>query len=188
MPSRVIAVIVFGGFWILGNVGGNYVGWEVIFKWFEVTNGDATIDPIWTHPLVFLALAIGASSGQLWRDWFGVEDKWKWGVYTVMALDLGINTIGLYYLVMRTFTFPPVWGMFIFLAGLAFIPNVGCQSLATHNLKKLLEENATKKPAKTPKPVMQKPEPKAELPIVGDIVPAQRRTNGSIPMQVEDAK
>lgn len=181
--SRLLAVMIFGALWVLGNLGGNYAGWQTIFAWFESANGAATIDPIWTHPLVLCALAIAPSAAQWVREWFDMQDKWKWGIFTFMAADLGINTIGLYVLVMGKFTFPPVWPIFAFLAALAFIPNVFCQSLATLNLKELLKEQAAK-PAKSP----AKPVAKAELPLANDIVPANRRTNGSVPLQIEDAK
>lgn len=180
--SRLIAFVLFGSFFALGNIGGNYVGWDVILKWFESANGAATIDPLFTSPLVLFALAILSSVGQWWREWHGVEDKWKWAIYLVMAADLGINTIGFYYLVMRTFTFPPVWSVFLFLAALAFVPNVLCQSLATVNLKKLLDSTERKPNGKGKRPAM----PPAKVRPAMFQSQSSRRSNGSIPLDVEE--
>jgi hypothetical protein len=181
--SRLLAFSLFAGVYALGNIGGNFYGWDVIFRWLEEANGIATIDPVWTHPLVLLALAIFASGGQLWREWFGVEDKWKWIIYVIMAADLGINTIGFYYLVMGTFSFPPVWGVFLFLAALAFIPNVVCQSLATINLKVLLSGSEGKQRSKDKRPAMP---PATIQPATFRAQQSSRRSNGAIPLDVEE--
>lgn len=180
--SRLIAFVLFGSFFALGNIGGNYVGWDVILKWFESANGAATINPLFTNPLVLFALAILSSIGQWYREWHSVEDKWKWVIYLVMAADLGINTIGFYSLVMGTFTFPPVWSVFLFLAALAFIPNVVCQSLATVNLKVLLSGAENKQRSKDKRPAM----PPAKVQPAMFRAQSSRRSNGSIPLDVEE--
>lgn len=190
--SRLLAFLLFGFFYALGNIGGNYAGWDVIFKWFEVANGEkTTIDPMFTHPLVLLCLAILPSVGQWWSEWLGAEGKEKWIIYAIMAADLGINTIGFYYLVMGEFSFPPVWSVFVFLAVLAFIPNVFCQSLATTNLKILLgepEQPRKDKKEKSKKPVMP---PSTVRPTMlqgrrEKPIHTSRRTNGSIPLEIEE--
>lgn len=173
--SRVIAFSFFAGFYILGNLGGNYVGWEVIFKWFDQANGAARVDPIFTDPLVLFALAIAPSVGQWWRDWFGVKGRWEWTVYAIMAADLAINTAGFYFLAMGTFTFPPVWSIFAFLWGLAVIPNIVCQGIATKILKEILGTPPDSKPnARTARATEKATE-----------APAPRRANGGIPVQVQ---
>jgi hypothetical protein len=185
--SRLLAFILFASFYAMGNLGGNYAGWYVIFKWFEIANGEKAMDPLFTSPIVLLCLAILPSVGQWFREWFDIEDKWKWYIYVVMAADLGINTIGFYYLVMGEFAFPPVMSVFVFLSVLAFIPNVFCQSLATLNLKKLLAEleqqraKGGKKPAMPPanvRPAMMQSK-RGEQALA-------RRTNGSIPLDIEE--
>jgi hypothetical protein len=185
--SRLLAFILFASFYALGNIGGNYYGWDVVFQWFEVANGAKAIDPTFTSPLVLLCLAILPSVGQWWREWLGAEGKEKWVIYAIMAADLGINTIGFYYLVMGEFTFPPVMSVFVFLSVLAFIPNVFCQSLATLNLKKLLAEleqqraRGGKKPAMPPANVRP-----AMLQSKRGEQALARRTNGSIPLDIEE--
>lgn len=189
--SRLLAVVLFGTFYALGNIGGNYVGWEVIFKWFEVANGEQTIDPIFTNEFVLFCLAILPSVAQWWREWVGAEGKEKWAIYAIMAGDLGINTIGFYYLVMGTFSFPPEGSVFTFLAVLAFIPNVFCQSLATLNLKKLLEERQQErgsKQGKKPAVPPTKVQPTMMQGRYEEPAYTTRRTNGSIPLDIEEVR
>jgi hypothetical protein len=169
--SKVIAFLFFAGFYALGNLGGNYVGWEVIFKWFDQANGAAKVDSAFTHPLVLFALAVAPSVGQWWRDWFGVKGRWEWTVYAIMAADLAINSAGFYFLAMGTFTFPPVWAIFAFLWGLAVIPNIVCQGIATKILKEIMEDVSNTRPRNK---AARAPE-----------TPVNRRANGSIPAQVQ---
>lgn len=189
--SRLLAFLLFGFFYALGNLGGNYAGWEVILKWFESANGSETISPVFTHPIVLLCFAILPSVGQWWSEWLGAEGKEKWVIYAIMAADLGINTIGFYYLIMGTFAFPPVWSVFVFLAVLAFIPNVVCQSLATTNLKRLLD--GSERPRQNKQEKVKKPAPppdsiRSAMMRGRQEEPAQttRRANGSIPLDIEE--
>lgn len=186
--SRLLAFLLFGFFYALGNIGGNWAGWEVILAWFESANGAKTIHPMLTHPLVLLCLAILPSVGQWFWEWVGVESKWKWAVLAVMACDWAINTVGFYYLAMGEFSLPPVMSVLIFLAVLALIPNILCQSLATLNLKKLLDGSESRQNRKGGKPAPPPENIRSAMMRGKQEQPAQtaRRTNGSIPLDIEE--
>lgn len=179
--SRLVSFVAFGAIYALGNIGGNYVGWYVILRWFEEANGAATVDPIWFHPVVLIALALSASIGQLWQQWHSVEGKWQWVVYTIMAADLAINSIGFYDLAMGGFTWPPVFPVFIFLAVLAIVPNIIAQGIATENLKALLSSEGSQRSSRNAKASRPTPPPDSILPAT-----FKRRSNGSVALEYEE--
>lgn len=185
--SRLIAFVLFGAVYVLGNIGGNYAGWGVILRWFEEANGAATVAPIWFHPVTLFVLALFPSGGQWYREWHSINDKWQWIIYLIMAGDLGINVVGFYSLAMGTFTFPPVWSVFLFLSIVAFIPNVLCQSLATVNLRVLLDNQTTRSNNKSSnRPALP---PNRVLPtMLRKDTSAPRRSNGAIPTEVEELR
>lgn len=179
--SRLIAFILFGAVYVLGNIGGNYAGWDVILRWFEGVNGAATVAPIWFHPAVMLVLAILPSIGQWWGQWFSIDEKWQRAIHAIMAADLAINTIGFYDLAMGGFSWPPVFPVFIFLAAVAVVPNIVCQGIATENLKVLLGSEGSKKGNGD---IKAKPAPPPD-----SILPAafKRRSNGSVALEYEES-
>lgn len=179
--SRVVSFIAFGAIYALGNIGGNYAGWTVILRWFEEANGSAQVDSVWFHPLVLFALALSPSIGQLWQQWHSVDGKWQWVVYSIMAADLAINTIGFYDLAMGGFTWPPVFPVFMFLAALAVVPNIVAQGIATDNLKVILSSKA--EPQRDSKSSKSRP----MLP-PDSILPSslKRRSNGAVALEYEE--
>lgn len=179
--SRLIAFILFGAVYVLGNIGGNYAGWDVILRWFEEVNGAATVAPIWFHPVVMFALAILPSIGQWWGQWFSIDEKWQRVVHAIMAADLAINTIGFYDLAMGDFSWPPVFPVFIFLAAVAAVPNIVCQGIATENLKVLLNGEGSRRSSGNSKTARPAPPPDSILPAT-----FKRRSNGSVALEYEE--